>query len=295
MSGVETMPQGLDSRAATLSRWEIVQLARHPKRPRPLDFLRAWAPDYYELKGDRRFGDDQAIVGGLASFGNRSVMLIALARQGSAEEFLGAERPGELSTTPGERQGMVRPEGLRKAVRLARLADRLGLPIITLIDSPGAWPGADSEDRGLALAIAECLESFAAVKTVVLGCVLGEGGSGGGLALSVCDRLLMLEFAAFAVISPEACSSILFRSGENAPQSAEALQPSAHDLHRLGLVDQVVAEPPGGAHRSPEQATQLMATAVKEALDELSELPEEQRLTARYRRFRAYGELALRT
>lgn len=265
---------------AGLSRWEIVQLARHPSRPCPLDYIARLAPDFVELHGDRSFGDDPAIVGGPATVGGRPVMVIAHARGRDREE---QER---------RRFGMTRPEGFRKAARLVALADRLGLPVVTFIDTPGAYPGADAEERGQALAIAACLEAFAGARPPIVACVVGEGGSGGALALSVSDRLLIQEYAIFAVISPEACSSILFRDGDRAAESAESLRLTAKDLLELGLVNGVLPEPPGGAHRSFDVAAAIVGEAIQTALDELVTQPEAERIEARYRRIRTYGEPA---
>lgn len=266
-----------------LSRWQIVQLARHPRRPDPLEYIARLAPDFVNLYGDRAFADDPSIVGGPATVAGRAVMLVAHARGVSRAE---QER---------RQFGMTRPEGFRKAARLFTLADRLDLPIVTLIDTPGAYPGADAEERGQAMAIANCLETLAAARPPVVACVVGEGGSGGALALSVSDRLLIQEYAIFAVISPEACSSILFRDGSRAEESADSLRLTATDLMSQGLVDEVVSEPPGGAHRSYDEAAVRVGEAIGEALDELSSLSEQERLDARYRRLRSYGSPSYRT
>lgn len=266
---------------AGLTRWQVVQLARHPARPCPLEYIRRLFPDLEELHGDRIFGDDPSILGGLATLDGRPLVVLAHARGRS-----GAEQEAR-------RFGMPRPEGFRKVARLVRLADRLGLPVVTFVDTPGAYPGADAEERGQAQAIAACLEALAEARPPIVACVVGEGGSGGALALAVGDRLLIQEFAVFEVISPEACSSILFRDGLHVAESAEALRLTAPDLRALGLVDEVISEPPGGAHRDPAAAASLVRAAIARALDSLSAEPETARLDARYARLRSYGAPAL--
>jgi acetyl-CoA carboxylase carboxyl transferase subunit alpha len=264
-----------------LSRWQIVQLARHPRRPTTLDYIERLFPDFMELHGDRISGDDTAMIGGPATFDGAHVMVVAHAR----------------GRTPEEEQlrnfGMARPSGFRKAARLVRLADRLGLPVIALLDTPGAYPGAEAEEHGQAPAIAAAIEAFSEAKTSIVACVLGEGGSGGALALSVSDRLLMQEYSVFPVISPEACSSILYRDGTHAEQMANALRLTARDLEELKLVDEVVPEPTGGAHRDPERAAALVGIALARTLQALQQQPEAERLEARYRRIRSYGSVGL--
>lgn len=260
-----------------LSRWQVVQLARHPERPTPLDYVERLFPDFVELHGDRAFGDDPAIIGGPATFEGRSVMVIAHARGRNAAE------------QEARRQGMPRPEGFRKAARLVRLAARLGLPVITFVDTPGAYPGADAEARGQAMAIAESIEAFATCRSPVVACVVGEGGSGGALALAAADHILALEYSFFVVISPEACSSILFRDGSHAAVSAEALRPTAQDLAQQQLVDEVVAEPAGGAHLDPSVAIENVRVALARQLERLVQQPAADRLERRYTRLRSYG------
>jgi acetyl-CoA carboxylase carboxyl transferase subunit alpha len=263
-----------------LSRWQTVQLARHAGRPTCLDYIERIFSDFIELHGDRVSGEDAALTGGLTKLDGVSVMVIAHAR----------------GRTPEEEQrrsfGMTRPSGFRKAVRLAALADRLGLPIITMIDTPGAYPGSDAEEHGQALAISGALDAFAQVGVPVVACVVGEGGSGGALALSVSDRLLMQEYAIFPVISPEACSSILYRDGLHAEQMSEALKLTAKDLVSFGLVDELVPEPAGGAHRDPARAAELLKQAMAGALATLRPMTKEKRLAARYARLRSYGATA---
>lgn len=262
------------------SGWETVQLARHPDRPSPLDYVARLAPDLVELHGDRLVADDPAILGGPATLGGRAVMIVAHAR-GRTE----AERRAR-----GD--GMARPEGFRKAERLVRLADRLGLPIVTFIDTPGAFPGDAAEERGQAAAIAGCLEALVSARSPVVACVTGEGGSGGAIALAVSDRLLIQRFAFFAVISPEACSRILRHDAEHVVESAESLRLTAPDLVAQRLVDEVIPEPPGGAHRDPARAIALVGEAITRALDQLAGIPAADRLEQRHRRLRFYGAIA---
>jgi len=266
---------------ARLSRWEIVQLARHPARPTTLDYIERLIPDFVELRGDRVSGEDPALVGGVGTLAGRAVVLVAHAR----------------GRTPEEEQlrnfGMARPSGFRKAVRLVQLADRLGLPVVALVDTPGAYPGADAEEHGQALAISACIEAFALATVPTVSCVVGEGGSGGALALAAADELMMQEYTVFPVISPEACSSILYRDGAHAAEMADALRLTARDLESAQLIDSVVPEPAGGAHRNPSLAAELLGASIARALVALSELPASERRERRYRRFRAYGNLAL--
>lgn len=266
---------------AHLGRWERVLLARHPSRPAPLDYIARLVPDFLELHGDRVGGEDPAIAGGVGTLAGRAVVIVAHARTRDRAELL------------RRREGKPLPEGLRKAARLARLADRLGLPLVTFVDTPGAYPGAEAEERGQAMAIAQCLVAMAEVRSPVVSCVVGEGGSGGALALAVADRLLIQENAIFEVISPEACSSILYRDGAHAREAAEALRLTSSDLAEHGLVNVVVAEPPGGAHRDAELAAVLLERAVTLALDELSAMDESVRLERRHARLRAYGSEGL--
>jgi acetyl-CoA carboxylase carboxyl transferase subunit alpha len=278
------LEQQLDSlRAETfsrLTRWQIVQLARHPARPTPLDYVRLLAPDFIELHGDRLLADDRALVGGPATLAGRAVMLLAHA---SARNSL---EPAQRSS------GLPRPEGFRKIERLVHLADRLALPIVAFIDTPGAFPGAEAEERGQAAAIAGCIEALASARPPIVACVTGEGGSGAALALSVADRLLIQQFAVFEVISPEACSSILFRDGAHASQSAESLRLTSRDLAEQQLVDEVLPEPPGGAHRNPVQAAVIVSEGIARSLDALVAVPEPERLERRYARLRSYGSVA---
>jgi acetyl-CoA carboxylase carboxyl transferase subunit alpha len=258
----------------SLTRWQIVQLSRHPSRPYALDYVQRLFTDFTELHGDRAFADDGAIVAGIARFGTESVMI------------LGHQKGRSTKENVRRNFGMARPEGYRKAMRLMRLAERFGLPIITLIDTPGAYPGIDAEERGQALAIAESLEQMAGLRVPVVAVVIGEGGSGGALAIG----------ATYSVISPEACSSILFKDASFAERAADALKLTAPDLQGLGVIDDIVAEPVGGAHRDHELAAARLREALTRHLRELSKLDAVQLTDDRYRRFRklgAFEELAL--
>lgn len=287
--GVEAEVERLESQIdrlrretfAGLSRWEVVQLARHPARPSPLDYIERLAPDFIELHGDRLHADDAAIAGGVGTICGRGAMILAHARGRTPEE---QER---------RRFGMPRPEGFRKVERLVRLADQLGLPVVTFVDTPGAYPGPEAEERGQAMSIARCLEMLSVARPPVVSCVVGEGGSGGALALAVGDRLLVQRWSIFAVISPEACSSILFRDGTHARETAEALRLTAADMIEQGLADRLVEEPAGGAHRDRDEAARLVGEAIGAALDELSSTDLNARLDARYRRIRSYGAFTL--
>ncbi|MBX9403827.1 acetyl-CoA carboxylase carboxyltransferase subunit alpha [Lysobacter sp. BMK333-48F3] len=260
-----------------LSSWQISQLARHPARPYTLDYLRVMCDEFQELAGDRAFADDKAIVGGLARIAGRSVVVI------------GHQKGRDTKSKIKRNFGMPRPEGYRKALRLMKLAERFRLPLLTFIDTAGAWPGIDAEERGQSEAIARNLMEMAELKTPVICTVIGEGGSGGALAIGVGDRTLMLEYSTYSVITPEGCASILWKTAEKAKDAAEQLGLTAKRLHDLGLVDKIVREPIGGAHRNPKQmATRLKAVLLNE-LDALEGVPTEQLLQRRYERLRSYG------
>jgi acetyl-CoA carboxylase carboxyl transferase subunit alpha len=265
-----------------LSPWQKVLLSRHPLRPFTLDYVRFLVEDFVELHGDRAFRDDGAVVGGLGRMKGRAVMLLGHQKGRGTKENL------------SRNFGMPRPEGYRKARRLMELAARLGLPIVTFIDTPGAYPGIDAEERGQAEAIAKNLEVMARLPVPIVSVVIGEGGSGGALALGVADRILMLEYAVYSVISPEGCASILWKDQAQVETAAREMKMTAADLYDLGVADQVIAEPAGGAHRDPEQAAALVGEAVSAALDELSELDDEARLERRYEKFRKMGAFAER-
>lgn len=263
----------------SLTPWQISQLARHPLRPYTLDYLSRVFTDFEELHGDRGFGDDPAIVGGVARLDGRSVVVI------------GHQKGRDTREKVRRNFGMPRPEGYRKALRLMHLAERFRLPVITLIDTPGAYPGVGAEERGQSEAIARNLYVMARLRTPIVSAVIGEGGSGGALAIGVCDRLLMLQYATYSVISPEGCASILWRAADKASQAAEAMGITAESLSRLGLVDEVVSEPLGGAHRDTEDMARRLKRALVTSLDTLLGIPAERLIEQRYARLMQYGEL----
>ncbi|MBV8096754.1 MAG: acetyl-CoA carboxylase carboxyltransferase subunit alpha [Acetobacteraceae bacterium] len=242
---------------AKLTPWQKTQVARHPDRPKALAYIAGLITDYIPLAGDRAFADDAAVQGGLGRFRGRSVVVI------------GTERGNDTETRVAHNFGMARPEGYRKARRLIELAGRFGLPILTFVDTAGAFPGVDAEARGQAEAIARSIEACIDAPVPLIAAIIGEGGSGGAIALAAGDAVLMLEHAIYSVISPEGCASILWRDAAQASAAAEALHLTAEDLHRLHLVDQVIAEPIGGAHRDPEAAIQAVGEAVQAALEPL--------------------------
>lgn len=260
-----------------LSPWQVSQLARHPARPYTNDYIRLICSEFQELAGDRAYSDDPAIVGGLGRIDGRSVMII------------GHQKGRDTKSKIKRNFGMPRPEGYRKALRLMKMAERFGLPLLTFIDTPGAYPGIGAEERGQSEAIARNLMEMAELKIPVVCTVIGEGGSGGALAIGVGDRTLMLEYSTYSVISPEGCASILWKSADKAKDAAEQLGLTAKRLHGLGLVDKVIREPIGGAHRNPRQmATRLKAVLMNE-LDALEQLPTVDLLERRYQRLRSYG------
>ena len=260
-----------------LSPWQVSQLARHPARPYTNDYLRVMCEEFQELAGDRAYADDPAIVGGLARIDGRSVVVI------------GHQKGRDTKAKIRRNFGMPRPEGYRKALRLMKLAERFGLPVLTFIDTPGAYPGVGAEERGQSEAIARNLMEMAGLRVPIVCTVIGEGGSGGALAIGVGDRTIMLEYSTYSVISPEGCASILWKSADKAKDAAEQLGLTARRLRDLGLVDKVVREPIGGAHRNPSQtATRLKAVLLNE-LDQLQALPIDELLERRYRRLRSYG------
>ena len=260
-----------------LSRWQVVQLSRHPNRPYMLDYVQRLCTDFIELHGDRSFGDDQALVGGLARFDGEPVMVIGQQKGRSTKENI-------LRSF-----GMPRPEGYRKALRLMKLAERFDRPVIAFIDTPGAYPGIDAEERGQAEAIAVCLEEMAALQVPVISIVIGEGGSGGALAIGVCNRLLMLQYSWYSVISPESCAAILYRDASKGEKAAEALKLTARDNFELGIVDELVEEAPGGAHRDTDVTARNLQTVLRRHLRELKELGPNAIVDDRYRKFRKLG------
>jgi acetyl-CoA carboxylase carboxyl transferase subunit alpha len=265
---------------SNLTRWQIVQVARHPQRPYTLDYIRGSFSDFIELHGDRHFADDPSIVGGLARLRGEVVMVI------------GHQKGRTTNENVSRNFGMPRPEGYHKALRLMQLADQFQRPIVTLIDTPGAYPGIDAEERGQARAIAEALEGMAALSVPVISVVIGEGGSGGALAIGVANRVLMLEYAIYSVISPEGCASILFKDASYAARAADAMKLTAPDLRELGVVDEVIPEGLGGAHRDPEHTAERVQEAVHRHLIELKRRSPEMLREDRYRRFRFIGSLS---
>jgi acetyl-CoA carboxylase carboxyl transferase subunit alpha len=260
-----------------LTPWQITQLARHPRRPYTLDYVNMIFTDFHELHGDRMYGDDLAIVGGLARIGDQPIMLI------------GHQKGRDTKERVRRNYGMPKPEGYRKALRLMRLAERFRLPLITLIDTPGAYPGVGSEERGQSEAIARNLFEMSVMSTPIISCVIGEGGSGGALAIGVCDRLLMLQYSTYSVISPEGCASILWKSADKKEVAAESMGLTADRLSRLGLVDEVVPEPVGGAHRNPQEVADALKAGLLKHLGELQQLSTEALREARSARIAAFG------
>jgi acetyl-CoA carboxylase carboxyl transferase subunit alpha len=239
---------------AKLSPWQKAQVARHPERPHFKDYVAGLADDFVPLAGDRAFGDDPAILGGLATVSGRRVML------------LGHEKGDDTASRLRHNFGMAKPEGYRKAIRLMRLADRFGLPVVSLVDTPGAFPGVQAEERGQAEAIARSTEECLALKVPIIAVIVGEGGSGGAVAIAAANRVLMFEHAVYSVISPEGCASILWRTADKAAEAAEAMRITAQDLQSLGVVDRIVPEPLGGAHRDPGAAISSLKEAISEEL-----------------------------
>jgi len=262
---------------AKLVPWQISQVARHPQRPYTLDYLSLIFTDFEELHGDRAFADDHAIVGGLARFNGQPVMVI------------GHQKGRDTKEKIFRNFGMPRPEGYRKALRLMKLAEKFGLPVLTFIDTPGAYPGIDAEERGQSEAIGRNLYVMAELKVPVIVTIIGEGGSGGALAIAVGDILQMLQYSTYSVISPEGCASILWKSAEKAADAAETMGITAQRLKTLGLVDRIINEPLGGAHRDHVAMAQTLKKALQDALTNLSALPTAELLAKRYERLMSYG------
>jgi len=262
---------------AKLSAWQIAQVARHPMRPYTLDYFELIAPDFQELHGDRMYADDPAIVGGIGRIDGRSVMLI------------GHQKGRDTKERVRRNYGMPKPEGYRKAQRLMRMAEKFGLPVVTFIDTPGAYPGVGAEERGQSEAIAYSLYLMAGLKTPIISVVIGEGGSGGALAIGVGDRLMMLQYSIYSVISPEGCASILWKSAEKAQDAAEAMRITAESLSEFGLVDEVLVEPLGGAHRNPRDTADVIRNALIKNLEELDNIPTDQLLEERQQRLASFG------
>jgi len=263
-----------------LSPWQIAQLARHPQRPYTLDYIKMICDEFEELAGDRHYANDPAIVGGLARINGRALVII------------GHQKGRDTKSKVRRNFGMPRPEGYRKALRLMKIAERFELPLLTFIDTPGAYPGIGAEERGQSEAIARNLREMANLRTPVICTVIGEGGSGGALAIGVGDRTLMLEYSTYAVISPEGCASILWKDAAKARDAAEQLGLTAQRLHELGLIDKIVREPTGGAHRNPQQLAIRLKTILMNELETLEQQPLTVLLEQRYQRLRGYGAYA---
>lgn len=261
-----------------LKPWQIAQVARHPLRPYLLNYIEYIFDDFHEMHGDRAFADDHAIVGGVARLDGRPVMLIGQQKGRDTKEKL------------FRNFGMPRPEGYRKALRLMETAERFKLPILTFIDTPGAYPGIGAEERGQSEAIAKNLQVMSGLKTPIVCTVMGEGGSGGALAIGVGDRVMMLQYSTYSVISPEGCASILWKSADKAPLAAEAMAITSDRLKELDLIDTVIPEPPGGAHRDPEAAASNLKSALLKSLQELDAKPMDQLLQERYQRLMGHGD-----
>ena len=263
---------------AKLSAWQIAQVARHPMRPYTQDYLEMIAPDFQELHGDRMYADDPAIIGGIGRIDGRAVM------------FIGHQKGRDTKERVRRNYGMPKPEGYRKAQRLMRMAQKFSLPIVTLIDTPGAYPGVGAEERGQSQAIAQSLYLMAGLRTPIISVVIGEGGSGGALAIGVSDRLLMLQYAVYSVISPEGCASILWKSADKAEDAAEAMRITAESLNEFGLVDAVLEEPLGGAHRNPKAMADVICNALLKSIDEVEGLSVEELLEQRQQRLASFGQ-----
>ena len=265
---------------AKLTPWEISKVARHPQRPYTLDYIAALCTDFHEMHGDRAYADDPSIVGGLARFGGKSVMV------------LGHQKGRDVKDRGFRNFGMPRPEGYRKALRLMRLAEKFEIPVLTFVDTPGAYPGIGAEERGQSEAIGRNLYAMAELRTPIISTVIGEGGSGGALAIAMGDQVMMLQYATYSVISPEGCASILWKSAERASDAAESLGITADRLKKIGLIDQVIPEPAGGAHRDPAKLMHSVRDALTAALDEVNGLKIERLLERRFERFMQYGKFA---
>lgn len=266
---------------SSLTPWQRVQLSRHPNRPYAKDYINLIFTDFQELHGDRKFSDDAAIIGGLAKLGDQAVMVI------------GQEKGRGTKEKIKRNFGMVKPEGYRKAIRLMEMASRFGLPIITFIDTPGAYPGIDAEERGQSEAIADSIMRMFGLEVPVIGVVIGEGGSGGALAIAVADRILMQEYSTYSVISPESCASILWSDSTQSEAAARVLKLSAPEVKELGVIEEIVPEPAGGAHRNPEEAARLLKNRLAELLDELGKKTGSELRKTRTQRFRKMGAKAM--
>jgi len=272
------MRQQIKSIFSNLSPWQISQLSRHPLRPYTLDYLEKIFDEFHELHGDRAFSDDHAIVGGLARFRQRAVMVI------------GQQKGRDTKAKVFRNFGMPRPEGYRKALRLMHMAARFRLPLLTFIDTPGAYPGVGAEERGQSEAIAKNLQVMSRLPVPIICTIIGEGGSGGALAIGVGDRINMLEYSTYSVISPEGCASILWKDASNAEEAATALGITSDRLKSLGLIDEIIPEPLGGAHKEPDEVATRIADCIQRQLDELQNLTVENMLEVRYKKLLSYGE-----
>ncbi len=260
-----------------LSPWQITKIARHPERPYTLDYVREIFTDFIELHGDRHFADDQSIVGGLARFNGHACMV------------LGHQKGRGTKERAARNFGMTRPEGSRKALRLMKTAEKFKLPVFTFVDTPGAFPGIDAEERGQSEAIGRNIYEMAQLEVPIITTVIGEGGSGGALAIAVADQVMMLQYSVYSVISPEGCASILWKTSERAQDAAEAMGITAHRLKALGLVDKIVSEPVGGAHRDPKQMASFLKRALGDAWRQVADLKPKELLERRYERLQSYG------
>jgi len=274
-------PDGKRSdRSASGDAWDRVQISRHQDRPYTLDYFERLFDSFREIHGDRKFADDRAIVGGMASFNGAAVMVLGHQKGRNTRERL------------DRNYGMPKPEGYRKALRLMKLAEKFRRPVLTFIDTPGAYPGLGAEKRGQAEAIAYNLRCMAGLRVPIIATVLGEGGSGGALAVGVADRILMLENSIYSVISPESCSAILWKDQNHVREAAQSLRLTAEDLKRFGIVDEIIAEPPGGAHKDWDKATAVLSQALARHLDEVADLEPQDRIDLRHEKFRKIGEYA---
>ncbi len=260
-----------------LSPWQVTKIARHPERPYTMDYIGEIFTDFIELHGDRHFADDQSIVGGLARFNGQPCVV------------LGHQKGRDTKERAARNFGMSRPEGYRKALRLMKTAEKFKLPVFTFVDTPGAYPGIDAEERGQSEAIGRNIYEMAQLQVPIISTIIGEGGSGGALAISVADQVLMLQYSVYSVISPEGCASILWKTGEKASEAAEAMGITAHRLKALGLVDKIVNEPVGGGHRDPKQMAAFLKRALGDAWRQVSDLKPRELLDRRYERLQSYG------
>ena len=262
---------------ADLTPWQITKIARHPERPYTLDYVRECFTDFVELHGDRHYADDQSIVGGLARFGGNACLVI------------GHQKGRDTKERAARNFGMVRPEGYRKALRLMKTAEKFKLPVFTFVDTPGAFPGIDAEERGQSEAIGRNIYEMAQLEVPIISTIIGEGGSGGALAIAVADQVLMLQYSIYSVISPEGCASILWKTSDKAQDAAEALGITAHRLKALGMVDKIVSEPVGGAHRDPRHTASFLKRALGDAWRQVSDMKVKELLDRRYERLMSYG------